>query len=154
MVLFGIATRQLHHSQRHRYSSYPLSHQPQIRSVAPLATLEAPRLRELYVAANKVRGITALTALTALTTLELGSNRISEVEGLEGQALLQELWLGRNRIAAIKNLDHLTNLRRISLQSNRWVGPPPCTPRLTAAAVAGVVCWRRLLCNAFGTHCI
>lgn len=96
----------------------------QIRSLAPLTSLTAdpaavPPLRELYVAANKVGAIEALAGLTGLTVLELGSNRIRAIEGLESQAALEELWLGRNRVSRIENLGHLTNLRRISLQSNR-----------------------------------
>ncbi|KAF6256494.1 hypothetical protein COO60DRAFT_1528850 [Scenedesmus sp. NREL 46B-D3] len=96
----------------------------QIRSLAPLSSLAAepassPPLVELFVAANKVTAIEALGGFSQLTVLELGSNRIRTIEGLEGQASLLELWLGRNRISKIENLGHLTALRRISLQSNR-----------------------------------
>jgi protein phosphatase 1 regulatory subunit 7 len=67
--------------------------------------------------------VAPLRHLTALDVLELGSNRIRRVEGLEGQAGLRELWLGRNRIGpdvgGPKALSHLTRLRRLSLQSNR-----------------------------------
>jgi hypothetical protein len=40
---------------------------------------------------------------------------------LQSQGSLLELWLGRNRISKIENLGHMTALRRISLQSNRYV---------------------------------
>ncbi|GFR45487.1 hypothetical protein Agub_g6831 [Astrephomene gubernaculifera] len=91
----------------------------QIRNLLPLASLPAASLEELYVASNKVTAIAALSHLTALTLLELGSNRIRTVEGLEQLTGLRELWLGRNRITQIGGLATLTNLRRISLQSNR-----------------------------------
>lgn len=91
----------------------------EIRSIEPLATLNAPALQELYVAANKVASIQAISQLTALTTLELGSNRIRAIENLGTLTLLRELWLGRNRIARIENLAPLTALRRLSVQSNR-----------------------------------
>jgi Leucine-rich repeat (LRR) protein len=60
----------------------------QIRSLAPLTSLSSdpaatPPLRELYCAANKVTAIEGLSALTALTLLELGSNRVRNIEGLE-----------------------------------------------------------------------
>ena len=97
----------------------PITFPPQIRSLSPLSSLVAPGLQELYCAQNKIGAISHLSHLSTLTTLELGSNRIRQVEGLEGQGALQELWLGRNRIMEIQNMDHLTNLKRISLQSNR-----------------------------------
>lgn len=60
----------------------------QIRSLAPLTSLQAdaastPPLVELYAAANKVTAIEGITGFTALTVLELGSNRIRTIEGLE-----------------------------------------------------------------------
>jgi len=65
--------------------------------------------------------VSVLRGLTALTVLELGSNRIRRVEGLEDQGALLELWLGRNRIgpAVGPGLAPLSRLRRLSLQSNR-----------------------------------
>eukprot|EP00879_Flechtneria_rotunda_P006795 GHRR01007139.1.p1 GENE.GHRR01007139.1~~GHRR01007139.1.p1 ORF type:complete len:329 (+),score=64.68 GHRR01007139.1:206-1192(+) len=96
----------------------------QIRSLAPLTSLSAdhatiPPLAELYCAANKVAAIGGISGFSGLTLLELGSNRIRTMEGLESQAQLVELWLGRNRISSIVNLGHMTTLRRLSLQSNR-----------------------------------
>jgi len=60
----------------------------QIRSLAPLTSLSSepaatPPLRELYCAANKVAAVEGLAAFTALTLLELGSNRVRKIEGLE-----------------------------------------------------------------------
>jgi protein phosphatase 1 regulatory subunit 7 len=130
----------------------------EIRSAAPLQGLAAAAgasLKELYLANNKITGLTleqegaaaaaadgadddadaddnaaaattttttsALRSLTALTVLELGSNRIRRVEGLEDQRELRELWLGRNRVGPSigPGLSHLALLRRVSLQSNR-----------------------------------
>jgi Leucine-rich repeat (LRR) protein len=54
-------------------------------SAEPAAT---PPLRELYCAANKVSVIEGLAALTGLTLLELGSNRVRNIEGLEVRGLL------------------------------------------------------------------
>jgi Leucine-rich repeat (LRR) protein len=54
-------------------------------SVEPAAT---PPLRELYCAANKVSVIEGLATLTSLTLLELGSNRVRNIEGLEVRELL------------------------------------------------------------------
>jgi len=58
-------------------------------------------------------------ALTRLRVLELGSNRIRSIEGLETLGGLQELWLGRNRITTIAGVGHLRKLRKLSIQSNR-----------------------------------
>ena len=46
----------------------------------------------------------AVQQFTNLRLLELGSNKIRHMAGLEGLAQLQELWLGRNRIADITSL--------------------------------------------------
>eukprot|EP00879_Flechtneria_rotunda_P028972 GHRR01031216.1.p1 GENE.GHRR01031216.1~~GHRR01031216.1.p1 ORF type:complete len:147 (+),score=26.86 GHRR01031216.1:249-689(+) len=60
----------------------------QIRSLAPLTSLSAdhatiPPLAELYCAANKVAAIGGISGFSGLTLLELGSNRIRTMEGLE-----------------------------------------------------------------------
>ncbi len=47
----------------------------------------------------------AVQQFTNLRMLELGSNKIREMTGLEGLTNLQELWLGRNRIADISGLN-------------------------------------------------
>lgn len=90
-----------------------------IRHMAPLASLRAPHLEELYVANNKVTAIESVSQLTSLQVLELGSNRIRVIEGLDTLQNLRELWLGRNRITEISNMGALCALRRLALQSNR-----------------------------------
>jgi hypothetical protein len=52
-----------------------------------------------------------------LRLLELGSNKIRHLAGLEGLAQLQELWLGRNRIA------HITGLSRRGMRVHRTCHP-------------------------------
>jgi protein phosphatase 1 regulatory subunit 7 len=42
--------------------------------------------------------------------LELGSNKIKEIENLEGVANIKSLFLGKNRITEIKNLTPLVRL--------------------------------------------
>eukprot|EP01025_Chloroclados_australasicus_P007402 TRINITY_DN12376_c0_g1_i2.p1 TRINITY_DN12376_c0_g1~~TRINITY_DN12376_c0_g1_i2.p1 ORF type:complete len:306 (-),score=30.21 TRINITY_DN12376_c0_g1_i2:56-850(-) len=91
----------------------------EIRSLAPLKSLIAPSLKELYVANNKVSKIESLDGFQNLEVLELGSNRISTIENTDNLKMLKELWLGRNRISQIQNISHLQNLRKLSLQNNR-----------------------------------
>ena len=45
-----------------------------------------------------------LNKMSQLELLELGDNRISQVDGLNKLQHLRELWLGRNRIASISGL--------------------------------------------------
>ena len=47
--------------------------------------------------------------------LELGSNKIREIENLEGVTSINALFLGKNRITEIKNLEGLKNLQQIAL---------------------------------------
>lgn len=54
-----------------------------------------------------------------LRVLELGSNRIRQVECIENLSKLEELWLGKNKITSMKIPTSLTSLRLVSLQSNR-----------------------------------
>lgn len=82
--------------------SFPTS---QIRSLAPLTSLSAEPaatapLRELYCAANKVAVIEGLSAFTGLTLLELGSNRVRSIEGLEvsGAAVLSSCLLKTTKL--------------------------------------------------------
>jgi len=91
----------------------------EIRSLEPLAELQAPEMKQLYAAQNKISDIKGVSQLTTLNILELGSNRIRVIEGVDTLTNLKELWLGRNRIAEISGLDNLINLQKISLQSNR-----------------------------------
>jgi len=91
----------------------------EVRSMAPVAGLDGKNLVELTLAANKIGKIEGVEHLTHLDMLELGSNRLRVIEGLETQTQLQELWLGRNKISEVGGLGTLANLRRISLQSNR-----------------------------------
>ena len=47
----------------------------------------------------------AVQHFTNLRLLELGSNKIRKIEGLEMLQNLQELWLGQNRITQMSGLD-------------------------------------------------
>lgn len=47
--------------------------------------------------------------------LELGSNKIREIENLDGVANIKSLFLGKNRISEIKNLEPLIKLEQIAL---------------------------------------
>jgi protein phosphatase 1 regulatory subunit 7 len=92
-----------------------------IRSLAPLRAQGLGRLERLYVAQNKLDHIEALDSLApSLRLLELGSNRIRAVEGLDDLVHLTELHLGRNKIAELGDgLAQLTSLRILGLSSNR-----------------------------------
>eukprot|EP00211_Chloroparvula_japonica_P017264 CAMPEP_0119128938 /NCGR_PEP_ID=MMETSP1310-20130426/6890_1 /TAXON_ID=464262 /ORGANISM="Genus nov. species nov., Strain RCC2339" /LENGTH=263 /DNA_ID=CAMNT_0007119329 /DNA_START=63 /DNA_END=854 /DNA_ORIENTATION=+ len=82
-----------------------------------------PRLRELYFVQNKLSAIANVFGPVGntLRTLELGANRIREIENLEPLRRLENLWLGKNKISTIQNLAPLTSLRVLSLQRNRLV---------------------------------
>jgi protein phosphatase 1 regulatory subunit 7 len=53
--------------------------------------------------------------LPVLEMLELGSNKIKEIENLEGVASIRSLFLGKNRINVIKNLEPLVHLEQVAL---------------------------------------
>lgn len=47
--------------------------------------------------------------------LELGSNKIKEIENLEGVSNIRSLFIGKNKIEEIKNLEPLIHLEQIAL---------------------------------------
>ena len=62
-----------------------------------------------------------LKTLTQLRKIDLGANRIREMDAdeLSGLVNLEELWLGKNKIEKMQGLEQLTKLRRLDLQANR-----------------------------------
>eukprot|EP00004_Rigifila_ramosa_P010289 TRINITY_DN2211_c0_g1_i1.p1 TRINITY_DN2211_c0_g1~~TRINITY_DN2211_c0_g1_i1.p1 ORF type:complete len:317 (+),score=96.75 TRINITY_DN2211_c0_g1_i1:118-1068(+) len=89
-----------------------------VREISHVETLTS--LRELYLCNNKITVISAaLLPLVNLRLLELGANRIREIEGLSSLVNLEELWLGKNKITELKGLEALTKLKKLSVQSNR-----------------------------------
>mmetsp|Transcript_18248 Transcript_18248/g.27856 ORF Transcript_18248/g.27856 Transcript_18248/m.27856 type:complete len:257 (-) Transcript_18248:422-1192(-) len=75
----------------------------------------------LDLANNKLKSLEGLKGLTKLRKIDLGANRIREMnpDELGGLVNLEELWLGKNKIEEIKGLEKLTKLRRLDIQSNR-----------------------------------
>jgi protein phosphatase 1 regulatory subunit 7 len=73
------------------------------------------------LANNKIKVMAGLKGLTQLKKLDLGANRIREMnsEELSGLINLEELWLGKNKIEMIEGLENLTKIRRLDVQSNR-----------------------------------
>merc|ERR1719253_623792 len=80
-----------------------------------------PNLQELYIAQNKIKNIRGIKHLKILRKIDLGANRIREMdeEELSGLENLEELWLGKNKIEKIGGLSKLTKLRTLDVQSNR-----------------------------------
>jgi protein phosphatase 1 regulatory subunit 7 len=90
-----------------------------IRDMQPV--MFCPNLQELYLANNKLRNMAGLGSLTKLRKIDLGANRIREMDAAELAPLvhLEELWLGKNKIERIEGLSTLKKLRRLDIQSNR-----------------------------------
>ena len=92
-----------------------------IRSIETFPSEYLESIEELFLLGNKINSIKGLYGMPNLKMLELGDNRIREIQNLDNLASLEGLWLGRNKVTQIRNLDTLVNLRRLSLQSNRIV---------------------------------
>jgi protein phosphatase 1 regulatory subunit 7 len=80
-------------------------------------------LKELFLANNGLKRIQGLEGLGSnLTHVELGSNKINSMHGLEALHNMHALWLGSNRIERI-DIDLASccavSLKQLSLQSNR-----------------------------------
>jgi len=92
----------------------------EIRELGCLQPEQLPELRELYLIANKIRELSEnVGRLGKLEVLELGDNRLRNIEFVGNLVTLRSLWLGKNKITEIENINTLVNLRVLSLQSNR-----------------------------------
>ena len=60
-----------------------------------------------------------LHKLVNLQILNLNSNQITEIKGLDNLVNLQHLYLHQNQITEIKGLDKLVNLQRLDLYNNQ-----------------------------------
>jgi len=76
-------------------------------------------LEELDLDSNEISEIEGLEKLTALTELSLFCNQISEIKGLEELTALKGLVLSSNKISEIKGLEKLSALKTLVLSSNQ-----------------------------------
>eukprot|EP00834_Sanchytrium_tribonematis_P006500 NODE_484_length_6933_cov_0.508341.p4 type:complete len:301 gc:universal NODE_484_length_6933_cov_0.508341:6733-5831(-) len=76
-------------------------------------------LEELFLISNDLKEIPFIKFSKQLRNLELGANRIKEMDNLNHLTNLSELWIGKNRIREIAGISALKNLRILSLPSNR-----------------------------------
>lgn len=75
-------------------------------------------LRVLDLYSNKINKIDGLDNLTNIIYLSLGSNEITEIKGLDSLQKLIQLKLGKNKISEVKNLHTLTELSELDLAYN------------------------------------
>lgn len=71
-----------------------------LRNGGPLSAF--PCLEYLYFVECKMSRVPCLSHVPRLFSLELGGNRIREIERIEGLNSLKQLWLGKNKIVTIK----------------------------------------------------
>lgn len=80
------------------------------------------RMHTLYLVQNKISHVDPQDlewAKDTMKSLELGGNRLREIENIEMLKHLEELWLGKNKIRELKNLHNFAHLKILSIQSNR-----------------------------------
>ena len=81
-------------------------------------------LEELYLACNQIISPSGLAQLPTvsrndvnaplLSTLDLSSNKVTSLEGLEGLRRLSELWMTANSLASYTSIEILTTLPELS----------------------------------------
>jgi hypothetical protein len=78
------------------------------------------RLQVLDLSRNLITGLEQqLTACVQLRALNLSTNALTAISGLDGCPLLEVLDLSMNRITAISGLDKLTQLHTLSIYGNQ-----------------------------------
>ena len=80
---------------------------------------KAINLRYLNLGLNKIENVEPLKGLTSLTQLYLGYNKIENIEPLRELTNLTSLYLGTNKIENVEPLRGLTNLKYLSLEQNK-----------------------------------
>ncbi|KAM9028842.1 leucine-rich repeat and guanylate kinase domain-containing protein isoform 2-T2 [Ara ararauna] len=90
----------------HSLTHLSLSHN---RLVA-VGGLENLPIKILNLSSNQIEKITGLDSLKTLQTLDLSSNKIASLEGLKGHDLLEVINLEDNQIAELRELEHIEDL--------------------------------------------
>ena len=68
------------------------------------------KLRELYLACNKIGSVEGLPIGGALSTVDFSTNGLHNVEGIEQNPQLEEVWLSGSSLATFEALVPLTKL--------------------------------------------
>lgn len=84
----------------------------------PFEVLVLPQLNYLNLSSNQISLISGLELLTLLTVLDLSGNQIHEIQGLNELTQLKILNLNNNKIKEITGLEHLTQLANLDLSYN------------------------------------
>lgn len=80
--------------------------------------ITSPILTTLNLSTNKIRKISGLEKLTELEVLTLHFNDIQKIEGLEQLTKLQNLGLSNNKIQKIEGLENLRKLHALNIDNN------------------------------------
>jgi protein phosphatase 1 regulatory subunit 7 len=75
---------------------------------------ELTKLRELYLACNRISNIHGLPVGGVLSTVDLSNNGVNSVEGIEEIATLEECWLSSSGLATFDALEPLSKLPRLT----------------------------------------
>lgn len=85
----------------------------------PSQVKEMTWLKVLNLKSNQISKIEGMEGLSALEELDLSSNQISKIEGLANLPALKRLNLISNQISKIEGLESLSTLERLYLSANR-----------------------------------
>ena len=78
----------------------------------------SPILTNLDLSSNKIGKISGLEKLTELETLSLNSNNIQKIEGLKKLVKLKNLSLSNNKIQQFEGLENLRKLQTLNINNN------------------------------------
>lgn len=82
-----------------------------------------PALKTLNVSSNKINELYGVEYFSALEELNVTANRIEFLEPLKDMKTISELYIGNNRIADIKTLKNLTKLHVLNVSGNPVSNP-------------------------------
>ena len=99
----------------------------------PLTKEESAKVIEEAIREHlkKPKGELTKAVLEKVTELELSSNRMTDVKGLEKLTQLEMLYLSGNQLSDVKGLEKLDQLKALGLQSNKLTELPKGLEKLT-----------------------
>ena len=68
------------------------------------------KLSELYLACNRIGTVKGLPVPSRLSTIDMSTNGVSSVEGIEDQPQLEEFWMSSSQLKTFADLLPLTKL--------------------------------------------
>ena len=91
----------------------------EIEDISQVHNLNKSHVKHLELSSNEILQITGLEELSNLEILNISSNKLTSISGMSNLNNLKILHLASNNISKIEDLENLTNLEELYLRGNQ-----------------------------------